>query len=516
VADIEAVLRVAPPDPRRNSLRIGALSSAAVLELGNGRPDLVVEWLEPLQDLARLRTDNPATVMWEGDWAEALIALGRVEEAADVVADLERRARASGNRRGIGAVERLQGSLATDEEMHALFDSSREHYRATGHVFGAARTDLEWGRRLAAAGQVTNAVALLQRALDGFEAVWALPWAARAAQEIEAQGGTPRRRLAEVAGLDGEHLQVAVLAVAGLSSEEVAARLGLPRGRAAQLLGGVADAVRAASVTEAPAHLRAPNVVRGRNVAPDVIAREPSTVAPVEPSSTVTRIELFGRFRVVVGGADRTPPPGLGATLVKVLAVQPGGAATVDAVIEHLWPESDAERGRARLRNVLSRLRTQVDGVVERDGDVLRLGDDVDVDLHRFERAAEAALVPTTGVTSLERAIGLHAGPLLPDAPYDPWAAPPRERARRRLLELLGVLAARHRDAGRVDAAVAALERAIAVEPYDEEHYLSAARLRRDQGRAAAALGFLVRAEEMLRELGLPPSDRIRDLRSSL
>jgi DNA-binding SARP family transcriptional activator len=67
-------------------------------------------------------------------------------------------------------------------------------------------------------------------------------------------------------------------------------------------------------------------------------------------------ISILGRCRVRRDGVDLPVPAGRAGTLLQLLATL-GDRATLDEVIEHLWPEVDAEVGRTRIRNVLTRLR---------------------------------------------------------------------------------------------------------------------------------------------------------------
>jgi DNA-binding SARP family transcriptional activator len=186
----------------------------------------------------------------------------------------------------------------------------------------------------------------------------------------------------------------------------------------------------------------------------------------------------------------------------------------VDEVVELLWRDLPPDGGRARLRNLLNRLRQTSGGLIVRDGEVLRLARGVDVDVRRFDAAARRALSAVaagdvSGPALARAALAMHEGPLLSDSPYEPWAAAPRERNRRRLLELIDVLAAHDRDEGRLDEAVRLLERAIELDAYDEERYVVAAEIRTTQGRHGAALALLRRAHQVVDELGLPPSSRL-------
>src|SRR3546814_10342141 len=108
-------------------------------------------------------------------------------------------------------------------------------------------------------------------------------------------------------------------------------------------------------------------------------------------SSDVCSSDLLGRFVVHRGGEDMTPPAGMAANVVKILAVR-GAGVHLDELAEVLWPDSDPGRGRTRLRNVLARIRRASGDIVQRRGESVTLADGVEVDSRRFDRAADAAL----------------------------------------------------------------------------------------------------------------------------
>ena len=96
------------------------------------------------------------------------------------------------------------------------------------------------------------------------------------------------------------------------------------------------------------------------------------------------------------------------------------------------------------------------------------------------------------------------AVPLLPDDPYEPWAAPTRGRAGDGLHEDLLRLAGRWEDLLRAN-------------PVDEEAHLVLALQYADRGDQRAALRQLERMDQALRrELGTVPSDAARLLRAEL
>jgi DNA-binding SARP family transcriptional activator len=168
------------------------------------------------------------------------------------------------------------------------------------------------------------------------------------------------------------------------------------------------------------------------------------------------------------------------------------------------------------LRNLLNRLRTSCGDLVERVGETLVLGPG-EVDAEGFERAAAAALAgsaderPGLARTALAR----YKGDLLPGERYEPWATAPRERLRRRYLELLDLLAEDAVERGDVDEAIRLLDQAQEAEPLDEDRYMRAAELLLFQGRRGSAQSLVERASAVREQLGLGESERLNRLRAA-
>jgi DNA-binding SARP family transcriptional activator/ATP/maltotriose-dependent transcriptional regulator MalT len=222
-------------------------------------------------------------------------------------------------------------------------------------------------------------------------------------------------------------------------------------------------------------------------------------------------VRVLGGFAVTNGGRDTGLPAGLGAQVVKLLAVS-GGRLVTEQLIFALWPDADLDQGRHRLRTILSRLRADAGDVVQRDGEVLMLAPGVAVDLAEFEREARRALAlgraePLMAAAVARSAIARYRGELLPEDPYVPWATGPRESARRLVLQLLDLCADAATSRGDLDEVRRVVEMTIDLAPYDDERYLRAAATLLSQGRRGAALTVVRRARSALDELGLPPSD---------
>lgn len=284
-------------------------------------------------------------------------------------------------------------------------------------------------------------------------------------------------------------------------------RISLLRAHAAVRRGDPAAGTFAAAAFEQAAALSRPflPLVRDRLVAERLVelaaVSGSASAAQLQHARRPLTISVLGRFEVRRAGEPVRLPPGKPEQLVKLLAVT-GGRMPAEQAIEELWPEVDPASGRKRLRNALNRLHAVAPEIATREGDVLTLGEaEVDADL--FERQTRQTLDRPEGAAH-RLALARYRGPLLPDDRYEAWAAAPRERLERQYVALLDAAATAAEAAGQFDEALRHVERALDVDPYDEERYRRGAHLLLQQGRRAAALKLLDRAARTLEELGIP------------
>ena len=221
------------------------------------------------------------------------------------------------------------------------------------------------------------------------------------------------------------------------------------------------------------------------------------------------RIRLLGRFSVTRPGSDCTPS-GVPAQALKMLACS-GRSLHWEELAELLWPSGSPRQGQVRLRNVLSRLRAQSGPVVVRREGMLVIPSGVSIDAEEFEALARRALsspVTDDGLRLARQALEHYRGDLLPEERYAEWSLQPRDRLRRRFRALLDLLLADARSREDHEEVLLLLERALAVDPDDEELGLDAVEVLLRLGRRSAALRLLERIEATLESSGLPISAR--------
>lgn len=243
------------------------------------------------------------------------------------------------------------------------------------------------------------------------------------------------------------------------------------------------------------------------------------------PSADSTRLCVFGATMTVVrttaaGEQTIEVPPGNPQRLVGVVVAN-GGVATFDQLSDALWEGEELATTRARLRNVLMRLRRAVGEIVVRTPNGVRLAPDVHCDLVEFDRLASDALTylrsdPDLAGQMAEQALEIASGPLLSDFEYDEWALVVRRRTEQQLLALLDLLSVQAQDEGDLGRAQQLAERALRLDRYTDSRYVRLADLLTLDGRVAAAIAVLGEATDVAGELGGSASEEVQRRRAQL
>jgi len=141
-------------------------------------------------------------------------------------------------------------------------------------------------------------------------------------------------------------------------------------------------------------------------------------------------INLLGGFAATVDGtrvADNGWRLRKARELVKLLALAPGHRVHREQAMDALWPDREPGAAANNLHQAVHVARRALGAgtIVVRD-EQLRLSDDVEVDVDRFERAAAEARREGSPA-ALRAARALYPGELLPENRYDDWVAARRE-----------------------------------------------------------------------------------------
>lgn len=213
-----------------------------------------------------------------------------------------------------------------------------------------------------------------------------------------------------------------------------------------------------------------------------------------------------------------------------VYLVVEGGMPSREKLTALLWPESDAKRGRASLRNTLGYLRSTlgpagVPLIIERDVLGFEFNTEFDLDLHLLEVAQQAlqAGVALPVRSSLQTALNVYRSDFLEgfslgDAPdFDDWASLQREHWHRQIGMVCDRLSQMQFDAGEIDPALETVARWIALDPWDEVAHRRLMRLYLANGDRPAALQAYDACRTMLAdEFGVDPAPETEALAARL
>ena len=206
--------------------RIHALSALGVLELSLGNAEEAASLIGPQRErLLAAGVAEPGSIRFVPDEIEALVALGRTDEAETLLAWLEERGHALDRASALATAARCRGLLAlarrdTTEALASFEEALGQHARVR-MPFERARTLLAQGIALRHARRRRDARAAIEEARDTFASLGAVLWEEKAAGELGRIGG----RRAAGSELTPAEERVAALVANGRTNKEVAAAL---------------------------------------------------------------------------------------------------------------------------------------------------------------------------------------------------------------------------------------------------------------------------------------------------
>ena len=168
---------------------------------------------------------DPANRPWTDDYVEALLELGRIDEAVEVLDTWEADARRLGRQRILAHVLRCRGQIAAargdiDEAMAAAGRARSPATRSSAiPTVGPVRSSRS-ACSAGAPGRSARRATRSSEALAGFEQLGAATWIERAKSELGSIGGRTREE-----GLTPAEQRVAALVAEGRTNREVAAAL---------------------------------------------------------------------------------------------------------------------------------------------------------------------------------------------------------------------------------------------------------------------------------------------------
>ncbi len=221
----------------------------------------IVTALAPLRELAAggPGIEEPNLQPWRELYADALVRLGRLEDAEEVLVPLESLAAERDRRSSLVGAARVRGALEAaagrHDDAHAAFEAGLAHAAHVEMPFERALLEDAYGRFLRRAGERRLARERLGAAHQTYVRLGARPFMEPVERELAACGLTPARRSpARHLELTPQELAVARLVATGKTNREVAAELVVSVKTVGYHLGNVFTKLGVSSRTELAAH----------------------------------------------------------------------------------------------------------------------------------------------------------------------------------------------------------------------------------------------------------------------
>jgi DNA-binding CsgD family transcriptional regulator len=207
------------------ALLAGLEATTGLIDLWEGAPAAAVErFAEAEQTAVKAGWNDPCICWWRSENAEALLELGRIDDALAALVPFEGHATRLERTWALAYANRVRGLAAAAagdvDAAVSLFEKAVARHETAGDVFGHGRTLLALGVVLRRARQKRAARDAIEVALTGFEELGAARWAEKARAEL---GKISGRRRDE--GLTAAEQRVASLVAEGRTNREVAAAL---------------------------------------------------------------------------------------------------------------------------------------------------------------------------------------------------------------------------------------------------------------------------------------------------
>jgi DNA-binding CsgD family transcriptional regulator len=194
------------------------------------QPEAVIAALDPLRHLShRDGISEPAVVGWQDLLTDALVAVGNLEEASDVLEPFQAHAAQRNRSSAMAAAGRARGNLeaaqGNQKGAEAAFRAGLNHAAQVAMPFERARLQLAYGAFLRRTGRRSQAAEQLRAAHTTLTSLNARPDLERTEHELAACGLTVTRVPSSKPELTAQELAVARLVAAGMSNRQAAREL---------------------------------------------------------------------------------------------------------------------------------------------------------------------------------------------------------------------------------------------------------------------------------------------------
>jgi ATP/maltotriose-dependent transcriptional regulator MalT len=243
--------------PRAASAVLADIQFArALVALSAGRHEEAFEHLQRTFDPHDPAHHHVRAAWRIGEFAEAALHAGRIDEAREQLATCEHRGRRSPSPRLEVGIAYARPLVADDDHAEALFQAALRDDLTAWPLY-RARLLLQYGTWLRRRRKVVQARPPLRAARDSLLALGATPWVDRARQELRASRESQHSGPGAWMQLTEQELQIARMAAQGLTNREIGQRLYIsPRTVGAHLYRifpklGIATRAQLAAVLEA-------------------------------------------------------------------------------------------------------------------------------------------------------------------------------------------------------------------------------------------------------------------------
>lgn len=241
---------------------VASCLAQAQIAVARNDPEAVLRILAPVRAIGpRDGLDEPGFWPWPPYYGDALVTLGRWDEADEFLRPHEQLAAARGRRTCIASLAavrgRVEAAAGRPEAAEAAFRRGLQQLEPLRVPFIRAQLELAYGQVLRRLGHRRAGAAHLQAARDRFAGLNARPYLARSARELDACGLSPAKRHdVDPRQLTAQELAVARLVGAGMSNREVAAALFISIKTVQFHLTHIYTKLRLSSRAELTGHLR--------------------------------------------------------------------------------------------------------------------------------------------------------------------------------------------------------------------------------------------------------------------
>jgi DNA-binding SARP family transcriptional activator/ABC-type transport system substrate-binding protein/streptogramin lyase len=232
-------------------------------------------------------------------------------------------------------------------------------------------------------------------------------------------------------------------------------------------------------------------------------------------------VRVLGPLEVVAGGVSIPIGGGRQRKLLAILLLHANQFVSSDRLIDDLWGDDPPETAPKALQGYVSQLRKTLgaDALVTRSGGYMLELAHGQLDLHRFEQLVDGAreAEPRDTAEQLREALALWRGPPLADFTYDDFAQSEIARLEERRLVALERRIDADLALGRHQEVAGELAALVRQHPLRERLRAQMMLALYRSGRQAEALeAFADARHALLDELGLEPSEELRQLQAAI